>query len=90
MATTEENRRYNEGRRQRGYIRGPWISAEAREALRNLCFYRRKKPCDVVSELIVECWRRMQDPSDPIGDAMRKHGFSEFEAREFVRSSDAQ
>ena len=90
MATTDENRKYNEGRRQRGDIRGPWISAEAREALRALCYHQNRKPCEVVSALIEEAWRSVGAPDETVDSVMRKHGLSECEAREFMGRNHAQ
>lgn len=92
MATTEQNKAYNQNRRKRGFIRGPWISGEAREALRYLCFHTDRQPCDVVSELIVEAWRKMTVPEDPgeIASVMREHGLSRDEARDFLRLKHGQ
>ena len=53
MAKPEHNERYERKRRAAGWVRGPRISGEASERLRELAFQHRLDPCEVVTRLIL-------------------------------------
>lgn len=53
MATKPENARYEAKRRREGWVRGPRITADAAEALRNLAHRHRLTPAVVVSRLLL-------------------------------------
>jgi len=91
MATKPENARYEARMRVAGYVRGPRISAEAAERLRELAHRHRLTPSDVVTRLLLGI---ALDAPEPVGhersvavylaSVMREHRLSEPEARAFV------
>lgn len=104
MGTKPENRRYEAKQRAQGFVRGPRITADAAEALRELSFRNRLDPWQVVSVLLLEAQSRsdLTRQADafevfkaPEGSAreqraMRIHGLSISEARDYVRMADGQ
>src|SRR5690625_7756914 len=60
MAKPEHNARHERKRREAGWVRGPRISGQASERLRELAFQHRLDPCEVVTRLIL---------CDPLGAA---------------------
>ena len=53
MAKPEHNERYERKRKAAGWVRGPRISGQASEALREMAFRYRLDPCEVVTRLIL-------------------------------------
>jgi hypothetical protein len=84
MPTADENKRYEAKRRKDGFKRGPWITPEAHAALREICHQQRIQPWAMVSLLIIEA-SKVDAPTLTETVAMRTHGFSRDEAKEFLR-----
>lgn len=96
MATKAENARYEARQREAGMVRGPRITKSASEALRGLAYRFNLDPWQVVSALILEAHERSSlDTAGPVSpnvnltarqlSAMKMHGMSAAEAREFCR-----
>lgn len=94
MATTPENRRYEERRKAAGFVRGPRITAEASEALRELAYTTGLDAWQVVSTLILEAKDRQSirlARDLRFREAMLDHGFSQAEALAYInRSSESR
>ena len=53
MAAPEHNARYERKRKAAGWVRGPRISGDAAEQLREMAYRHRLDPCEVVTRLIL-------------------------------------
>jgi len=77
MAKPEHNARYERKRREAGWVRGPRISGQASERLRELAFQHRLDPCEVVTRLIL---------GDPLGAADAVPETADADAEAWARS----
>ena len=80
MARPQDNARYEAKQKANGWVRGPRISADAAEQLRELAHTHRLTPAQVVTRLILQV---------PLGDtqvdarSFDSHGFSAQEQRDW-------
>lgn len=72
MSRADNNRRWNQRQRERGFMRGPQISSEAHERLRELAYRHHLSMGEVVTRLLLD---------EPLGADLRfragnPHGLS--------------